>query len=214
MGWILYVLFPVLLHLLISELTAILAGSVLDSAACTALSAVLILPAAVWMYRRDAALPVRVNASKNSLHLRALFVPALLLCFALGGLLNAAWSEILYLLHISEVFSNQTQEALFDSAFLMQILGPGLFVPIAEEMIFRGLTYTRMRMKLSVWQAVLLSSLLFALYHGNIIQIIYAFPMALILALLYEKSGSLLYPISFHMGANLTALLVSLLQGL
>ncbi|MCD7882190.1 MAG: CPBP family intramembrane metalloprotease, partial [Lachnospiraceae bacterium] len=88
-------------------------------------------------------------------------------------------------------------------------LGPGLFVPIAEELIFRGLVYARMRIRLQVGSAAFFSALLFALYHGNPIQAIYAFPMAIVLALLYEHGGKLIYPILFHMGANLAAILTT-----
>ncbi len=88
----------------------------------------------------------------------------------------------------------------------MQLLGPGLLVPLTEELIFRGLLYGRMRTRLQMKQAVLLSALLFAFYHGNPVQILYAFPMALLLAILYERGESLIYPILFHMGANLTAI--------
>ncbi|MCD7841730.1 MAG: CPBP family intramembrane metalloprotease, partial [Lachnospiraceae bacterium] len=88
---------------------------------------------------------------------------------------------------------------------------PGLLVPVTEELVFRGLTYRRMRTRMQTYQAVVISALLFALYHGNPIQMLYAFPMALLLALLYEKSGSLVYPILLHIGANLTAILTTIL---
>ncbi|MCD7735418.1 MAG: CPBP family intramembrane metalloprotease [Lachnospiraceae bacterium] len=204
MNWILYVLSPVAVHLIVAEGTVILMGNHLDSAACTALSAFLVLPAAIWMYRQDGALH-KAAFHRASFHKEAL---SLLLCLLSGGLLNVLWSSFLNWAKISTLFSNQTQEELLASARMMQIAGPGFLVPIAEELIFRGLVYTRMKARLSVWQAALLSALLFALYHGNPIQMIYAFPMALILALLYEWSGTLAYPILFHMGANLAAILL------
>ncbi|MCD7956657.1 MAG: CPBP family intramembrane metalloprotease [Lachnospiraceae bacterium] len=123
--------------------------------------------------------------------------------------MNICWSGLLNLLRIGSYFSNETQEALFASSFFMQLFGPGLLVPIAEELIFRGLLYARMRTRLQAGPAIVISALLFALYHGNPIQMIYAFPMAVVLALLYERGGNLIYPILFHMGANLTAILIA-----
>ncbi len=204
MSWIWYVLYPVLAHLALSECVFMLAGSVLDDAACTALSALLILPLAIWwMVRRDASLhPKRHRGT-------AAAVAALAGCLLGGVALNILWSGLLDLLQVTSAFSNEAQEALFGSALLAQILGPGLLVPVAEEMIFRGLTDSRMRTKLNLMPAVLLSALLFALYHGNPIQMIYAFPMAVILALVYEKGGSILYPVLLHMGANLAAIILT-----
>ncbi|MCD7765899.1 MAG: CPBP family intramembrane metalloprotease [Lachnospiraceae bacterium] len=206
MSWIFYVLSPVLLHLAVSEMITVLAGNVLDSAACTALSAVFVLPFALWMYRKDSSL------HGKSVEIQA---AAVLLSLAGGGLLNLLWSGLLNLMlnlfRFNSYFSNATQEALLTSSFIAQILGPGLLVPAAEELVFRGLTYTRMRIRMQTHQAVVLSAMLFALYHGNPIQMIYAFPMALLLAFLYEKSGNLAYPILFHMGANLTAIVTAII---
>lgn len=243
MNWFFSVLFPVLVHLLISEGVAVLAGNVLDSAACTALSAAMTLPFGICMYRQDGVLhrtafhgagdthglrkDVRTAAGDGAVRLhpgsrvvrvgtggRIVRLGAggslcfALLCLAGGGVLNICWSGLLNLLRIASFFSNETQNALFASSFFMQLIGPGLMVPIAEELIFRGLVYARMRTKLQTGEAVFFSALLFALYHGNALQMIYAFPMAIVLALIYESEEKLAYPILFHMGANLAAILL------
>ncbi|MCD7746245.1 MAG: CPBP family intramembrane metalloprotease [Lachnospiraceae bacterium] len=243
MNWILYVLSPVMVHLLLSEGIAVLAGTVIDSAACTALSSVVVLPVAIWMYRRDGSYrgdesyrregsyrgdgslrrrPFHSESEGKTFALSRMnyilkentwegkLGPLFFLgCLAGGGLLNLLWSGLMKELGITGHFSNRAQEALLTSGMAMQLLGPGLLVPIAEELVFRGLCYTRMKTRLSVGQSVFFSALLFALYHGNPIQMIYAFPMALILALLYERGGTLTGPVLFHMGANLAAILLA-----
>ncbi|MCD8348542.1 MAG: CPBP family intramembrane metalloprotease [Lachnospiraceae bacterium] len=228
MAWIFYVLSPVLIHLVFSEGITILAGDILDSAACTALSAFLVLPVAIWMYWQDAGRTVwesdgvlrhkssgdaqRADGNKKDRRDAVCGMPRVgwyTVCFLGGGILNVIWSRLLFLLGVSSAFSNQTQEALLGSRMAMQVLGPGFLVPIAEELVFRGLVYRRMRSRLRVRQAAFFSALLFALYHGNPIQMIYAFPMALFLALLCERENSLIGPILFHMGANLAAILFS-----
>ena len=57
------------------------------------------------------------------------------------------------------------------------------------------------------WQAVLLSSLIFAIMHFNIVQFIYAFCVGIVLALLMEHTGHLAAAILAHMAANLFAVL-------
>lgn len=134
-----------------------------------------------------------------------------LLCFAAGGMLNIAWSSALNLLHIQAHFSNQTQEQLFAASLPVQFVGLGIIAPVAEELIFRGLTYRRMRRIFPLWAAVVLSALLFAVYHGNPIQMIFAFPLAVVLALIYEHGKLFIFPVLFHVGSNLTAIFLQIM---
>ena len=115
-------------------------------------------------------------------------------------------------LRIQDHFSNAVQEQLFAGQAMVQLLGLGMLVPLAEELIFRGLIYTRIRKRIPAGAAIFFSALLFALFHGNVIQMVFAFPLALILAWLYERSGWFACPLAFHMGANLTAIVLNLLS--
>ena len=138
------------------------------------------------------------------------FLPALL-CLAAGGILNVLYSGLLNALHIQDFFSSQVQEQLLSVPWPLQLAGLGLLVPVTEELIFRGLTYRRMRRVLPALPAIVLSALLFAVYHGNPLQIIFAFPMAVVLAALYERGKLFVFPVLFHVGANLTAVFLNFL---
>lgn len=74
--------------------------------------------------------------------------------------------------------------------------------PISEELLFRQVIYKRLRKISPIWLSAVISALLFGLYHGNLVQGIYAFIMGVFLALVYEWTGSILAPIVFHMIAN------------
>ena len=50
---------------------------------------------------------------------------------------------------------------------------------------------------------------MFGLYHGNVVQAIYASILGCLMAILVEISGSLWASILFHMGANLISVLFS-----
>lgn len=199
-SWILSLVTPMLLHMILSELSVVLLGSSGNTALCTTAAAAMTIPIAAFLFRREQGKP-------RSPIVQPLFG---VFCFAAGGILNIIWSGILNWIQIGELFSNATQEALLASELILQVIGLGLIVPLAEELIFRGLIYNRMKQLLSVPLSVFFSALLFAVYHGNPIQMIFAFPMALALAVVYEKGGSFLFPVLFHMGANLTAILVNL----
>ena len=196
---------PLLLHMAVAGAVASLSAGRLDATSATALTALLVIPVALWSYIRD-----RKWKQQRQKRSRKWCIVYGAFCFVAGGVLNFAWSGILNLFHIQDYFSNATQESLLAALAAVQLAGLGVLVPVAEELIFRGLIYERMKRFFSVKVSVLLSSLLFALYHGNPIQMIFAFPMAVVLAVVMQQGKSILFPILFHMGANLAAVCANL----
>ncbi|MEY8426931.1 CPBP family intramembrane glutamic endopeptidase [Lachnospiraceae bacterium 46-15] len=195
---------PLLIHMAVSNAAALsLQGSALDSAAVTAVAAVLSLPFFVLLYRRDR----KENPAEESC------IPWWVypLMAAGGAVLNLCLTAAMDYFTVTENFSNTVQEGLLESNFAVQAVGLGILVPIAEEFLFRGLIYQRLKKYVPVWLAILAGAGIFALYHGNMVQIIFAFPMALVMLLAYEKWNSLYVPIIFHMAANLTAVLLNII---
>ncbi|MEI3173004.1 MAG: CPBP family intramembrane glutamic endopeptidase [Lachnospiraceae bacterium] len=224
------IIWPVALHMILSDFSVIIltaaTGQTPDSALCTTLTAILVIPPVLWMYRGDGKpaanrlKSVAEQDTKKELDDKKNGGPTLtwrifmgIACFVSGGILDRVWSQVLLWLRVQDYFSNQTQEQLLASQLAVQIIGLGILVPVAEELIFRGLLYARIRRTLPVWASVLTASVIFALYHGNMIQILFAFPMAIILTLLYEKGKWISYPILFHMGVNLTTVVLGALAG-
>ena len=244
MEFLLSLITPVLLHMAVSVIVTAAGGAIggaaADSAVCTSVTALLVLPVLIWMYRSDAAkgmhsnksicrfdgaqqedcrsqntqgtAAVKTNRRGKDIRKTTYLIGILVLCAVSGGILNLLWSGILQQLRIQDHFSNAVQEQLFAGQAMVQLLGLGMLVPLAEELIFRGLIYTRIRKRIPAGAAIFFSALLFALFHGNVIQMIFAFPLALILAWLYERSGWFACPLAFHMGANLTAIVLNLLS--
>lgn len=85
----------------------------------------------------------------------------------------------------------------------------GILTPFTEELLFRGVLYNRMKKYFPQTLAVLLSALVFGCYHGNPVQMIYAFIMGLAMALVYEVYGLLEAPVLFHCTANFLVYLIS-----
>lgn len=205
MGRVFSIVTPLLLHMAVSECVAILFAGRMDVTSCTALTSILVIPAALWWYAKDAEW--RGKTEKRS---RGWCIAFGCFCLAGGGALNVVWSGIMNLFSVQDHFSNAAQESLLAAQAVVQVIGLGILVPAAEELIFRGLIYERMKRFFSVKTAVILSALLFAVYHGNPIQMIFAFPMAVVLAAVMEQGKSPVFPILFHMGANLAAVFVNL----
>ena len=82
------------------------------------------------------------------------------------------------------------------------VLKTVILAPIAEELAFRGLVFRRMELYTSFWPAALVSSLLFALYHMNLLQGVYAFLYGIMLCLVYRVFRNILATLIMHAAAN------------
>lgn len=73
-----------------------------------------------------------------------------------------------------------------------------IIVPIAEETVFRGGIYGSLKQSIGVIPAALLSSLVFGIAHMNGWISIVTFFIGLLLCLVYEKTGSIIYSMAIH----------------
>ncbi len=96
----------------------------------------------------------------------------------------------------------------FGVVFGVGIILYGVLSPLAEEVVFRGLMYNRMRKMFPLPLAVAVSGFLFGCYHGNLVQGIYGTCMGILIAYVYERFGSFLAPVLFHAAANIAVYVV------
>lgn len=80
-----------------------------------------------------------------------------------------------------------------------------LLGPISEEMIFRGAMLDHLYLAFPFWIANLLQATLFGVYHGNLIQGLYAFALGLVLGLIRRSTGTVLASMVTHMIFNATS---------
>jgi uncharacterized protein len=85
------------------------------------------------------------------------------------------------------------------------ILG-GLVIPLAEEMLYRGIGYTALR-RYGIVVGVLGSAAIFGLAHGVSVVLVAAFVIGVVNAWLFERSGSI-WPSAIAHATNNTALFV------
>ncbi|WP_305768956.1 CPBP family intramembrane glutamic endopeptidase [Candidatus Epulonipiscium viviparus] len=103
----------------------------------------------------------------------------------------------------------QTIDFAVDSNTLMTILMVVVYAGIVEEVIFRGLVYTRLKRGMPMAIAMILSSVAFGAVHGSPIQIIYATLIGLVLVWVFEKFKSIVPSIIVHMVNNAVGLIVA-----
>lgn len=148
------------------------------------------------------------NSSSNSAVsiILALIIPLL---FTVGG--GVFWiSDItnLLVLYFPIDESEYLMSArLMDSGFA-SLLVVCLIAPVVEEMLFRGLILRSFLVNYSVNRAIVLSSLLFALFHMNLYQLPVAFIAGCLFAWLYVRTRSLWASILAHALYNACAMLL------
>ena len=93
--------------------------------------------------------------------------------------------------------------------FIIIFISSCIVGPIFEEMLFRYVFYFNLRKKYSYLISIFINSLIFAIFHFDLIKGIYSFIFSLILLTFYEKKKNILVPILFHIGGNCVSLLLS-----
>jgi len=92
---------------------------------------------------------------------------------------------------------------------VMQVIVVVICAPIFEELIFRKLLLDRIS-KYGEVTAMLISGMMFGLFHGNLVQTTYATVLGCFLAFIYLRTGRVIYTILLHFVVNGTSTFVSL----
>lgn len=105
----------------------------------------------------------------------------------------------------------ETSSMAFMGEYWVTFLGTAIIAPIVEEVIFRGLAYSRMKKGMPTVWAMILTSVLFGVAHGHPVWMLYTFVFGLLLIWVFERTRSLVAPMVLHIGYNLCAVLQMLL---
>ncbi len=84
-----------------------------------------------------------------------------------------------------------------------------VLAPVCEEFFFRGLLYGSAKRFFGAPAAAIASSAAFALVHGHIPAFVPLFLLSIAFVLSYERTGSLLVPMTMHALFNATSLVAS-----
>jgi len=95
-------------------------------------------------------------------------------------------------------FSHLTQRYEYILAFLTLVV----VAPIAEETLFRGYLYGKLKNYVPIWVAMLVTSALFGFIHGAWNLAIDVFALSIILCVLREMTGNIWASILVHMMKN------------
>lgn len=165
------------------------------------------IPVLIWIYWKDYKQMPYFFSEKiktGPLHYIGIGTGALFLAFILNLLIT--------LTKIQEIFPEYQNTAgrMYQGNGIFIILATVVLAPVMEELVFRGICFGRIRKFTDKKMTILLSALLFGIYHMNLVQFIYAFLMGLVFACIYEKYRNIKLVITAHACANLCAVLLSI----
>lgn len=166
----------------------------------------------LWYYfgcrRRELLPPKGVLAPKN---LFLLFLSAVgaqyVVSYVIAGI------EVVFPKAVED-YVEMTEAAGLGDLTLIMVLYVVVLGPMAEELIFRGLTFHYMKKAVSrFWLANVLQALLFGIMHLNLVQGIYAFLLGMMLGWVYQRFQSLYASIFLHICINGLGSIIDLIFG-
>lgn len=132
-------------------------------------------------------------------------------CMLFGVCLAVAFSAFLSVVPLPQwligSYAERTSEIFERTDFILSLLVIGVVAPLIEEIVFRGYMINRLLGWYSEKQAILISSIVFGMFHVNLLWVIYAAVMGFLLAAVAVKKDNILYSICLHLGFNLPSLI-------
>lgn len=173
-------------------------------------TALVIIPVMLFMYHRDRNREKYYGVIPNR---KAPLWKYLFVILFAGGM-SLALNDLILIGNLSALSSTYetTAKSMYSAPFAVQIICLAILSPVAEELVFRGLMYRRMREDTGARLAMIYTAVVFGIFHGNFVQMVYGFLMGVMLAWLCEKYGSVLAPVTAHITANLIALFATKYQ--
>ena len=122
----------------------------------------------------------------------------------LGGFQKVGWIEEIEQQELVTLFQNGGHPI----AMLLLVTLAVIMAPVIEELIFRGCIYRFLKSQTSLLVAQVISGCIFSIMHANLLSFVPLILVGILLARIYEKTGSLYAPIWFHALFNAFSLLM------
>ena len=170
-----------------------------------------ILPLPIFLYLKKKKKKQEINSNKLTIKKFIVYISISLTLMWIGNLIGLTITEILGNLIQSEI-ANPIVETIDSSSIYSNLLLMVIMAPIFEEIIFRKLLIDR-TIKYGKGVSILLSALIFGLFHGNLNQFFYAFLIGGFFAYVYIKTGKIIYTILLHLTVNFFGSIISVIVG-
>ena len=134
--------------------------------------------------------------------------------FLIGFYASIALNNWFVIFRLNEKITTYKEVAqnIYYGGFIIVFVKTVLLAALVEELLMRGLVYRGLSMCMGRICAMVVSAAIFGVFHGNLLQGMYAFLLGMVFAFVYDLSGRRLNaPILAHMSANLVSVLGTML---
>ena len=121
---------------------------------------------------------------------------SLLACFGANNI-----ATLIDVSSYSKEYSN-VEQTLYSGGILTELIAYVIVSPLAEEILYRGVVFFRIRRTIGRMSAVIVSSVLFSIFHANLIQALYSLFVGFLLGLFMEYYQNIAVVIAGHAAAN------------
>lgn len=110
----------------------------------------------------------------------------------------------------AQASTNSVQELVLTGEMWVNIIVMVMVGPVVEELLFRKVLCDRLK-AYGDWTTIIVTGLMFGVFHGNLTQGIYAFMFGAFLAYVYLRTGNIFITIGYHITANFMGSVLPLL---
>ena len=205
------IIYPVGMYYVVSSIVYFFLGVVLGTAQETymlrqMLCGVCTIPVTLSFYREVQKFEDAVYGRECAVINRQM-IWNVFLAVATGAMFGIAVNNLIAMTPLMEVSVgfHEANSSFFAGGLVFELLGSCLVIPIAEELLYRGVVFKRLRLLFGIVPAIVLSAVIFGVMHGNVVQLLYAGILGLLLAYLMQSTRKLYTPVLGHIAANVMA---------
>lgn len=165
-----------------------------------AIALVLGLP---WLIRRNTTSKDELGLQRMPSWMDLVWAPAGMVAYLiLTAVVTVISTQLLTFVDYSEVQETGFAQITTHLEYIVAFISLVVVAPFAEEVLFRGYLFGKLRKYMPLWGAILITSVLFAVVHGQWNVGLDVFALSIVLCLLRVYTGSLWASILLHMLKN------------
>ena len=127
----------------------------------------------------------------------------------MGCLFSIGFSSLFDLASLDPEMTETLGKLVVNNSIIITLLSVGLFVPLCEEIVFRGSILKNLSEKMSIKWAIIIQAILFSAYHMNLVQAFPTLVLGLVTGFAVYYTNSIWSGIIVHILNNLIAIILS-----
>jgi membrane protease YdiL (CAAX protease family) len=172
-------------------------------AAVVYLLTLLIVIGVPWLIRRKVTTKEDVGLTRLPSWMDIVLAPAGAIVYLLfAAVLLSLFAAIFPHIDLQQAQDTGFQNLATKSQYLLAFMTLVIIAPLAEEVLFRGYLYGKLRKHVPLWLAMLVTSALFGAVHGQWNVALDTFALSIVMCSLREVTGSIWSGVLLHMIKN------------